>query len=469
MPSRQDQLHSYQFAVQRVIAALVMRETDPAQSPFRRTAGATLASALIAVIALGGVAVYGVFVGGGSTKWRSSSVVIVEQESGARFVYLDGKLHPVVNQASALLIVGSAGQKPVRVSRKSIAGKPRGVPLGIPDAPDPLPVRASLAGYPWTVCSAAVPGADSGPRSTLMVGVGPAGGVPLGDRGLLVRHPGGDVHLVWNERRHLVRDTEFVRSALGWASQPVIPVAPAMINSMPAGADLELIDIPGRGEEFSAIRGAQIGEVFVVKGQGQGGDQYAVAMRGGLAAITEVQLRLLLADPETSEELGQQEPTALALSDFAAIPKLNDLAPRGAAPPATTPELAAADTGAVCAVVRDDAAVAEVRVQAESPRVTAAMATGERSAQGAVLADYVQVEAGRGAVVEAVSAAGVTGGTLSVVTDLGRRYAVPNADVLGALGFGGAAPVRVPASLVALLPAGPALDPEAARAPVSLG
>ena len=47
MPSRQDQLHSYQFMVQRVVAALVMRETDPAQSPFRRAAGASLASVLV--------------------------------------------------------------------------------------------------------------------------------------------------------------------------------------------------------------------------------------------------------------------------------------------------------------------------------------------------------------------------------------------------------------------------------------
>ena len=63
-----------------------------------------------------------------------------------------------VNQASALLIVGSSAQKPVQVSRKSIAGAPRGVPLGIPDAPDPLPARGALAGHPWTVCSAVVPG-----------------------------------------------------------------------------------------------------------------------------------------------------------------------------------------------------------------------------------------------------------------------------------------------------------------------
>jgi hypothetical protein len=65
--------------------------------------------------------------------------------------------------------------------------------------------------------------------------------------------------------------------------------------------------------------------------------------------------------------------------------------------------------------------------------------------------------------VEAVPQPGAPGGALSVVTDLGRRYAVPDAAVLSTLGLG-VTPVRVPANVVALLPAGPALDPEAARA-----
>jgi type VII secretion protein EccB len=463
MPSRQDQLHSYQFAVQRVVAALVMRETDPAQSPFRRAASATLASLLIAAIAVGAVGVYGLLTGSGNTKWRSNGAIVIDKDTGARFVYLDGKLHPVLNHASALLLGGGSARAPVRLSRKTIAAEPRGEPRGIPNAPDPLPARTALVGHPWTVCSAQLPGTSGGPRSTLSVGGGPAGGAALADRGLLVRHPDGGVHLLWNRRRHLIRDDEIVRSALGWASQPTVAVDPALINSVPAGADLELLDIAGRGEAFPDVPGSKVGEVFVVRGQGGGGDQYAVAVRGGLAVVTEVQLRLLLADPDTRERLGQSEPTPLALSDFVAIRKVDDLVPEGAAPPATTPKMAAADAGAVCAVVRDDAGVAEVRLQPDPPDVSGALATGERSAQGTVLADYVRVEPGRGAVVEAVSQPGTSGGALSVVTDLGRRYAVPDAAVLGTLGLG-VTPVRVPASVVALLPAGPALDPEAARA-----
>jgi hypothetical protein len=54
------------------------------------------------------------------------------------------------------------------------------------------------------------------------------------------------------------------------------------------------------------------------------------------------------------------------------------------------------------------------------------------------------------------------------VTDLGVRYPVPTAAVLGLLGYAGVSPVRLPAGLVALLPSGRALDPAAALVPVAL-
>src|SRR3954454_16301747 len=100
MASRQTQLHSHQFAVQRLVSAFVTRETDPVQAPLRRTLGAVFASVMLATVTLVGVGVYGLISNGGNTSWRTERAVIVERESGARYVYLDGKLHPVVNYAS---------------------------------------------------------------------------------------------------------------------------------------------------------------------------------------------------------------------------------------------------------------------------------------------------------------------------------------------------------------------------------
>jgi len=72
--------------------------------------------------------------------------------------------------------------------------------------------------------------------------------------------------------------------------------------------------------------------------------------------------------------------------------------------------------------------------------------------------------------VEAVAAPGATSGALSIVTDMGRRYAIGDpSTVLSALGYGGVVPVQIPAGVVSLIPAGAGLDAEAARQPVPVG
>jgi len=106
MASRSDQLHSQQFTLQRVVGALAMRDADPAVSPLRRIGGSLVASVLIAALAVAAVGVYGVLRPGGSTSWQTGNAVIVEEETGARFVYRDGVLHPVLNYSSAVLVLG---------------------------------------------------------------------------------------------------------------------------------------------------------------------------------------------------------------------------------------------------------------------------------------------------------------------------------------------------------------------------
>ncbi|WDZ82461.1 type VII secretion protein EccB [Micromonospora cathayae] len=455
MPSRQDQLHSYQFTVQRAVAALVMRETDPAVSPFRRLAGAALASVLVAAIVLGGAALYGLFAGGGS-KWRDDRAVIVEKESGARFVHRDGKLHPVSNYASALLIIGADQPKTVLVSRRSIDGVPRGLPLGIPDAPDSLPAAGRLTTAPWTVCS--VTGADSDPpRSALLVGAAARDGRPLGDDAVLLRHPDGGLYLVWHQHRYRLRDVDRVLAALATTRQRAVPAAPALLDTLPAGPDLAPLDLPDLGDPSDEVPDADIGDVYLVTNSG-GERQYVVVDRDGLAGITELQAGLLLV------RTGQGEPEPLNLSRFARLPKLPDLVPSGGgAPPASPPRLVRPEGGAICGQVGDDGGVREVRVGVTAPDLPAATGAGTAESPSAVVADHVVVEPGRGAVVESAAAPGATGGAVSVVTDLGRRHVVSSTEVLGMLGYARVRPVRLPAGLVSLVPAGSPLDPEAAR------
>ncbi|GAA5177551.1 type VII secretion protein EccB [Rugosimonospora acidiphila] len=473
MASRTDQLHSHQFTLQRVVSALVTGQTDPAQSPFRRLAGSTLIGVLVGTLSLAAFAVYGVLAPGGGTGWRDPSAVIVEKETGARYVYLDGVLRPVPNYASALLVIGSGQAHTVSVARRSIARVARGAPLGIAGAPDSLPDVGGLLGAPWTMC------ADQGGASTLYIGRAVPGGRPLGDAGLLVRvagDPSGGISLVWHGHRHRV--TDFALGALAWRGQPVLTVAAALLAAVPAGPDLDTMPITGRGKRSKASF-ARVGQVFVVRPQG-GAPQYAVAVSAGLAAISQVQANLLLGDERTARVQGRSGAIELSPGDYTAAPVAAPLTPPASAlaPPLSMPALAQPATvdSRVCARIGGPQGLPAIQVNvpaAPSPTASSLPGAPGSSAPGSApagspagpLAGRVVVAPGRGAIVEAMASPGAASGALCLVTDLGVRYPVPRTEVLGMLGYAKATPVRMPAALVAAVPAGQTLDPDAARSP----
>ncbi|MFG2038955.1 type VII secretion protein EccB [Dactylosporangium sp. NPDC048998] len=446
MASRQDQLHSYQFMVQRVVSALVMRDTDPAQPPFRRVAGATLVGVLLAALGVGGAAAFAVLRPGGSGKWRNDKAIIVEQESGALYVFRDEVLHPVLNQASALLILNAAGAPTVVVPRGALAGAPRGETLGIPGAPASLPAANGLRKGAWTVCSTA-------DGSVLFVGGGPSGGAPLGEKGLLVNGPGQQTYLVWHGHKHLIREPGAALPALVWSARPQVAVAQALLHAVPSGTDLVTPAVPDRGRTAPA---GKVGQLYGVT-SGSRTDAFLVTA-DGLASVTPLQAALLLAAPETQSVQGGGKLMPLSPAEFSALVRGGQVKPfapdRGGdgALPAAPPELLDTQPNEVCTA---DA----ITVGATPPDLSHALRTASATAEGAVLADRVVVPAGSGALVRTET------GVFMLVTDLGRRHTVPVPDALGALGYAGQQPVDVPSQVVALLPAGPALDPAAAAQP----
>ncbi|GAA1549667.1 type VII secretion protein EccB [Dactylosporangium maewongense] len=431
MASRQDQLHSYQFMVQRVVAALVMREGDPPRSPFRRVAGATLVGVLLAALGIGGAAAYALIVPGTSGKWRDETAIIVEKESGALFVYRDQRVHPVLNQASALLIINRAGAKTVSVGRKALAGAPRGAPLGIPGAPASLPPAKSLHRGAWAVC------ARQG-ESVLFVGANaPRDGAPLGTGALLAKGTTESLYLVVHGRKHLIRQPGSVLPSLVWSGRGQAKVAQALLHAIPSGPDLVVPDIADRGRKVAA---GTVGQLFEVR-TGDRADAFVVTA-GGLASVTPLQAALL-----------QVRPQPLTPGEFAALVGDRPVHPlaSGAGLPSEVPELLDDVSGVACTTSE-----AAITTGNTLPDLGAALQTSSASASGAVLADRIVVAPGGGALVRTDS------GSLTLVTDLGRRHALPVASVLSGLGYQGVEPVMVPGEFVALLPAGPALDPEVA-------
>ncbi|MFI5936220.1 type VII secretion protein EccB [Actinoplanes sp. NPDC051494] len=474
MPSRQDQLHSYQYSQQRVVAALVTHDPDPHRSPLRRAGTTVLVSLVVAALAVGGAAVYGLIKGNGTVDADKEDVVWLEKGTGARFVYVasDSKIHPVLNYTSGLLIANAAAPQLKNASRESLAKIPLGDPLGIPDAPDSLPdAKNGLLPSRWTVCTSLPEGSEGGgARSVVSIGVPVTDGtllpVPKADtpgselRGLLVTDTAGRAFLVYNNKRFLIPANRLQQTQVrfGW-TQAALEVSPAWLNSVTLGPDLKAPKIDGFSNASSAINDTRIGQLLQISGP-NGSVQWGVVLDDGVADLTEVQATLMQTEPNASSL------QTMDLNLYSQLPhsKTNMVSAANAdgLPPAFPVLLNG--PGTVCTNYDGgNGGSISIRIGSAVPQGTAV--TGEPAVAGGVQADEVLVPRGKGALVVSAASpdAPATSGTVSVITDTGRRYPLASRDLLGKLGYGGVQPQAIPGQLVALLPQGPALDPVRAR------
>jgi type VII secretion protein EccB len=479
MPSRREQVQSYQYLMQRVVNAFVAGQTDPQLSPMRRLAGAGFASVMIAALAVAAVGVFGLIKHGGNTSWRNERSVIVEKETGTRYIYRAGTLYPVANYVSALLALGGAGST-VSVSRESLVGVARGPLIGIVGAPDALPPAGRVLGAPWTVCAQSGTDATGATTATswLLVGRAPADGAALGSAALIVKErSSGALFLVTAGHRFPVANNRTL-SALGGDQQPRLTVDTAWLDAVPEGKTIAPIGVDGRGRPSTAVRGALVGQIYAATGGGE--TQYYLVRANDLLPMTAVEQATELADPATADAYPGATPTVKQVNpaEIAGVPKAPRPARTDESPPARIPTMAQPDThAAVCAVYRDGASEPALMYDVSHASYGQGMATTGGSAtpgdsatagdSGAAVFDRVVVPPGYGAVVRAVSSPEATIGTLFLVTDEGRRYPVPDADQLAWLGYASVKPLNLPSFVVSRIPGGPSLDPADAQLPVS--
>ena len=470
MASKRDQLQAHRFLLQRVISALVTRETDPEHPPFRRPSYAALGSVLIAGLVLAGFGVYGVVVPGGNRAWRSGDAVIVVKETGTRYVYAGGRLHPVLNYASALLAIGR--HAPTRtVSRESLIGVPRGPRIGIPDAPDALPKAGRVLRTGWSLCSepaADVTGATVD-DAVLLVGAEPAGGQPLGDAAVLVEVPAsGDRYLIRNGFRHRIRRDDAVPVSLALRAPVPARVGPAVVDVLPAGDTIAPIPLRRPGSPSKAVPrrpDLRTGQLVVARTAGDA-VQYYLVTEDRLRPITELQFDVQLAYRGTAAAYPGAEPAGVPLSLTTAADARMEPPPAPAQGPAPERRPAFADPArTVCVTYDAGSATPRVRVAATLPPPEATVPTRGRTDEGLPLADRVYVPPGRAALAEVLPSAQAPAGTLILVTDQGRGHPLASREVLGMLGYERVRPARLPSGLVTRIPMGAVLDPAAARTP----
>lgn len=490
--NRRDQAHAHRFLNRRLSAALIQNEPDSADMPMRKLGVATFSSVMVALLAMAGFGIYGLLRPGGATSWKNGQSLILEQETGTRYVFTGGKLHPVLNYASARLLLGQQALTIASVSAASLSGTPRGLPIGIPGAPDELPTPATLTTGPWSVCS--LPSVDAagniqpyvrvtagGAAAASGAGSAPPGAVSAGGRGVLVSGQDGTIYLVWNDHRLRVPGGEAALTGLGYSGARPLPVGDAWLSAVPQGPDLAAPPVTGAGASGPMAGGhsSRVGQVYV-----SGGSQYYVMLADGLAPVTQTQAYLLLAADWAARLYPATGPAAITVSAAVAASIRSQASVDARGLPARPPALVDTATGqlGVCDSYQPGGSGVPVidTVTVASPAMPAAASTGapgggtgggtgsgQVGPLGTALADQVRIPPGGGVVMLAVAVPGGTSGTLYLVTDQGVKYPLPDTSVLTALGLGGVTPARIPVAVAALLPTGPTLDQQAAAKTVS--
>src|SRR3569833_1271444 len=214
---------------------------DMAVPPLRRSWSGLIFGFLIAALVVAGFAVLSIVSPGGASGWRKPGTLILDKGTGTSFVLAGGRLRPVLNYASARLLLGEKLTVD-SVPSKSLKNVPRGGPVGISGAPDSLPDPEG-GDRAWLACASS---AGSKPALSLLIGAD-ADERPLSTRqAALVRTSDGTTYLVTGGRRLRVT-APWATRALGVSDDAAIGVRDAWVNTLPAGPDLPPPATPGIG------------------------------------------------------------------------------------------------------------------------------------------------------------------------------------------------------------------------------
>ncbi|MGW4995458.1 type VII secretion protein EccB [Streptomyces mirabilis] len=446
MQSRRDHLQAYQFATGQLASALVNGDPGSGQNPMRRAALGTVFGAVITVLLAAGFGVFGLISPGGNTAWRQPDSIIVEEETGNRYLYFNGELHPVANYASALLAAGDGAQ--VRqVSRNSLAGVPHGVPVGIVGAPDVVPPATTLLSGAWTRCL------QPGGTGSETVDFDPSGRTApvLGGQWVLLTPPSGGDYLLWNGTKYPMSSRSAL-VALGMDNQIPITAPSDWLADLPTGTEVApaLIPLAGAPGPHVAGRAATVGQLFQTTIGGQ--NHYYVLRSDGIAPISATESALL------SVSDGKGRPHLVGQADIAAAPVSSDRSLLNRIPDVLTASPLATNGEALC--LEQTSAGNSVHTTVVVERGPAATGSGR-----------ALVPADRGVVAVDQTDLSLHGGIPRkyLIDDRGVKYPLADDGAAQALGYGSATTLALPTQALALLPQGPQLARATATAPVLPG
>ncbi|ORT60540.1 type VII secretion protein EccB [Streptomyces sp. CB03238] len=459
MATTREQAESHAYENRRQVTSLIQGRDEAQHDPRRRLNRALAGGSALAVLAMAGFGTAG-WLGAGSGPDLPGDGAVVVSGSGDRYVITDGVAHPALNLSSALLVGG--GKEPVKVRAEALDAAPRGLPVGIPAAPDALPPADRLSTAPWTVCTVPAHSGSSAARTELFVSVPDA--APSGaarSATVLVSAPDKELWLLTEGRRHALSPA--MRDALGLQRAEPAPLSDDILATVPEGPAIEAPEPPPAAGDAPGASGLPDGAAVgdLVTGDPKGPHpQYYQVRRDGLLAVSALTYAVLRTDSGVEHMLSAADLARASRSEESdpgqdAWP---EQLPRAEEPARDQPVCVSTTPGGASG---DAAWQATVHLPAQLPRPQGLkpVAAADSAALGEL--DRLYIPAGRGALVRAATATG-PGGTHTLITDSGTAYPLSSADAVKRLRYDPDASRTVPKSFVRLLPEGPVLDPEAA-------
>ncbi|MEU7317679.1 type VII secretion protein EccB [Streptomyces sp. NPDC007083] len=332
MASRRDELNAYTFAKKRLVAAFLQPSPTGTEEGAPRPLRGILPGVVVGALILAGFGAWGMFKPKAPEGWDTpKEKVIIGSESTTRYVVLetDGKaqLHPVLNLASAKLLLDPGKGEVVKVDEKVLdkGDIPHGATLGIPYAPDRLP-EGKEAGEKkrWAVCERPSQGERAVQKAAFVLADRDKDAVEGADRlhgGELIYVQGPDDRLYVVDRSgnkyRVARDETLLRVLVG--DRRPQRVSREWLATLHTGDNISFPQIRGQVGEEAGVSGLdpntnRVGTV-IRSTSGNHMQQYLV-LSGKVLKISDFMAQLLLASEQLLPLKQNGEATTVSASAF---------------------------------------------------------------------------------------------------------------------------------------------------------
>lgn len=298
MANKKDLSEAQRYSQRRLVTAFTSGIPGGMElAPKRNLTPVLVGLGLTAIAILAGL-FYGILSPSLPPDW-SNNKLIVAKDSAARYVSIDGTLHPVINTVSARLLIPPDSYEVISVKDDQLENLPIGNTLGILGAPDALPNKSSLISGSITSCAdqqklvgfmSTKPQARVDPSAAAVVST--------------PQHH----YLVTGSGRHQLPDDAPIRDnflrTYGLSQAPEQEVPIQWINLFEKGSEIGPVHVPDEGQRIQVgNRSYLVGSI--IRQNDNGGNYYVVQKDGSLSSLDKFSYDLyaLAKGPELTDPL----------------------------------------------------------------------------------------------------------------------------------------------------------------------